>query len=205
MAVRILEKFIDVDECFRYREFLDPRVAETSRIGIGGALGFPTSLEASKVSGKTGVVKDDTSPVNYELGSLYDKIKEEAEKFFGQKLDLCQSNYQLMTEGGVNPLHADNINLDGTPIQADGEPEEIEFSGLLYLSNHGEEFEGGILTFPAFDIEYQPRIGDLVLFKGDIEHRHDVSMVLSGERRNLVFFWAREGNVSDNKAYFETN
>jgi predicted 2-oxoglutarate/Fe(II)-dependent dioxygenase YbiX len=203
MAVLIKENYVAVEDCLRYRAFLDQYVKETPREGIAGALGYPTSLAASTVSGETGVVFGINEPVNFELGSLYEKIKKDAEDYFSQELDLCQSNYQLMTKGGKNPLHADSINLDGTPIQPDGKPEEIEFSGLLYLSNHEEEFEGGILTFPNFDLTYPPKMGDLVLFKGDVEHQHDVSLVTSGERRNIVFFWARRGNVSDDRGYFE--
>ncbi len=202
MAVLIKEGYISEETCLRFRQFLDSYVQETPRVGIGGALGFPTSLAASTVSSKTGVIFGVDEPINFEIGALYEQIKKDAEEYFNQELDLCQSNYQLMTRGGKNPLHADTINLDGTPIQTDGSPEEIEFSGLLYLSNYGEEFEGGVLTFPEFKIEYFPKSGDLILFKGDIEHRHDVSEVLLGERRNIVFFWGQKGNVSDNKGYF---
>lgn len=205
MAVKILEKYIPKEDCLRFREFLDQYVIDTPRHGIAGALGYPNSLEASRINRETGVIRDNIDPVNKEIGLMYEQIKKEAEDYFSQELDLCQSNYQLMTKGGKNPLHADTINLDGSPIQEDGTPEEIEWSGLLYLSNHGEEFEGGVLTFPEFDIAYYPRVGDLVLFKGDIEHRHDVSEIISGERRNIVFFWGRRGNVSDNKSYFAEN
>lgn len=203
MAVLIKENYVAAEDCLRYRTFLDQYVKETPRRGIAGALGYPTSLAASTVGKQTGVVFGIDESVNFELGALYEQIKKDAEEYFGQELDLCQSNYQLMTEGGVNPLHADSINLDGTPIQPDGKPEEIEYSGLFYLSNYEEEFQGGILTFPRFDLTYLPKMGDLVLFKGDIEHQHDVSMVTGGERRNIVFFWARRGNVSDDRGYFE--
>jgi len=203
MAVKIIENYISVEDCMRYRGFLDQFVAETSREGIAGALGYPTSLEASKVDATTGVISGNQDPINKELGALYERIKREAESYFSQELDLCQSNYQLMTKGGENPLHADTVNLDGTPIQDDGEPEEIEFSGLLYLSNYGEEFQGGRIDFPVFDLVYEPKMGGLLLFKGDIEHRHGVEMVHGGERRNIVFFWGKRGNVSDNRAYFE--
>lgn len=205
MAVKILKEYISKEDCLRFRAFLDPFAVETPRHGIAGALGYPDSLQASQVNGETGVIPGNASPINKELGLMYERIKKEAEDYFYQELDLCQSNYQLMTKGGKNPLHADTINLDGTPIQPDGSPEEIEWSGLLYMGNHGEEFEGGILTFPEFDITYYPQMGDLVLFKGDIEHRHDVSEVISGERRNIVFFWGRRGNVSGDKSYFAKN
>ena len=171
---------------------------------MSASLGYPTSYEASLVGEELGVVFENDEPINHEIGALFDLVKAEAELHFKDELDLCQASYQLMTKGSRNPLHADFINLDGSPIQEDGSPEEIEFSGLLYLSEHPTDFEGGLLDFPGLKSTYHPRLGDLLIFRGDIEHRHEVTEVLSGERRNLVFFWGRKGNVSNDKAFFTT-
>lgn len=204
MAVKIIENYISREDCDRYSEFFDAHSYESSREFFRNALGYPSSLIASKTSAKTGVIHDNNEPVNFELGALYDDVKKKAEEFFGVKIDLCQSNYQLLLPGASNPLHADSTKLDGSPIQEDGTPEELEWSGLLYLNTHGEDFEGGMISWPEFDIDYLPKAGDLVLFKGDVEHRHGVSEVTSGERRNIVFFWANKGNVSDEN-FFDVN
>lgn len=203
LSLLIKESYLSREDCLRYREFLDTYLKQSPREGILAALGYTTSREASLVSAETGVVLGDASPINKEIGALFDRIKKDAGEHFSHELDLCQSSYQLMTKGGKNPLHADTIHLDGTPIQADGTPEETEWSGLLYLSDHGIEFEGGVLSFPGLEFDYYPRMGDLVIFRGDIEHRHEVTEVQSGERRNIVFFWGRKGNVSDGKTFFD--
>jgi hypothetical protein len=202
MAVTIIENFISAEEAREYVDFLDPLSNGTER-GIWNALGYPDSLTASTVSEDTGVVFGNSDPTNKNLGALYQRIKTEAERVWGVEMDLCQSNYQMMPVGTKNPLHADAINLDGTPIQPDGEPEELEWSGLLYLNSHGVDFTGGEVEFPEFDLWYRPKVGDLVIFKGDIEHRHGVHEVIAGERRNIVFFWAKRGNVSRGRGYFE--
>lgn len=197
MAVKIIENYISDEDCRSYIEFLDRHSYQSHRHGIINALGYPSSLAASRVSGNTGVIEGNSDTSNFSLGALYERIKVTAEEVFGQQLDLCQSNYQHLTAGASNPLHADATKLDGSPIQEDGSPEELEWSGLLYLNDYGKDFEGGIISFPEFNLDYFPQAGDLVLFKGDVQHRHGVSEVLSGNRKNIVFFWARKGNVSD--------
>lgn len=204
MAVKIVENYISRQDCDRYSEFFDAHSYESSREFFRNALGYPTSKTASLTNAETGVIHGNQEPVNLELGALYDRIKKDAEDFFGVEIDLCQSNYQLLLPGASNPMHADSTKLDGTPIQPDGTPEELEWSGLLYLNDYNVDFEGGTIEWPEFDILYYPKAGDLVLFRGDVEHRHGVSEVISGERRNIVFFWANKGNVSDDN-FFDVN
>lgn len=196
MGVKIIEGYVTPNDCTRYVEYFDSK-AGPGQPKMRNALGYPSSLAASRVSGETGVYPGENDEINFELGYLYDRIKGEIARHVGVSVDLCQSSYQVMLEGAYNNLHADAVKLDGTPIQPDGTPDELEFSGLLYLNNHGEDFEGGEVEWPAFDMLYKPKAGDLVLFLGDVEHRHEVKKVLNGERKNIVFFWAREGNVSE--------
>lgn len=197
MSVKIIENYASIEDCNEYISFLDQHGTPSPRVGIINALGYPSSYIASRTNGETGAIHGDENPTNKKLGALFEKIKISAQEFFGCELDLCQSNYQNLIIGGSNPLHADSTKLDGSPIQEDGSPEEIEWSGLLYLNNYGDDFDGGVLTFPGLDITYFPKAGDLVLFRGDVEHRHAVSEVTSGERKNIVFFWANKGNISD--------
>jgi hypothetical protein len=196
MAVKIIQGYISSEDCSRYIEYFDEK-SFPGQPNMRNALGYPSSLAASKINAQTGVYPGVDDEINFELGAMYDGIKEKIADHVGVPVDLCQSSYQVMLEGAFNGLHADAVKLDGTPIQPDGTPDELEFSGLLYLNNYGEDFEGGEVEWPAFDLLYKPRAGDLVLFHGDVEHRHEVKKVLGGERKNIVFFWAREGNVSE--------
>jgi hypothetical protein len=203
MSVSITKNYISEAAAERFCKFLDSHSRITQRPEIINALGYSDSLEASTVGESTGVILDNNEEINYELGRLFEDIKEKAQRFSNVELDLCQSNYQLMLPGGSNPMHADSVNLDGSPIQPDGTPEEIEWSGLLYLNNYGKDFTGGEIVFPEFDLTIKPEVGDLVLFKGDVPHRHGVNVVESGERKNIVFFWAKKGNVSSGRMFFE--
>jgi hypothetical protein len=164
---------------------------------MGGTFGFETSLEADQMSmdrpivGLTGDPSDDESILKFTESVL--RVKAEMEKFFGLELSLANCNYAFMTTGGFNPLHADRSELDGTPYH---ENEEVEYSALIYLNNSGEEYEGGDIVFPLQEVVLSPKRGMVVFFKGDHHIPHEVTVVTSGERRAVVLFFARKGNVS---------
>jgi hypothetical protein len=197
MAVTIVKDFVSEADCKRYSKFLDEHSSAGRFDEILNALGYESSAQASKVDRNTGVLFKNQSPINKELGALFDRTKEAAEKVFGFELDLCNSNYAVLLPGGSIPLHSDTTKLDGSPLQEDGSPEEIERSGILYLNTKDLDFEGGSLFFPEFDLDYSPKSGELVLFESDLKHRHDVRKVLSGRRETIVFFWGRKGNISE--------
>jgi|688.fasta_scaffold00128_49 hypothetical protein len=201
MPITIVEQFISEEDCKRYLSFLEPKATLSERTQIMNALGYPSSLVASKIGKDTGVIPGEQNEINFEIGELFEKIKAKAEDVFGEELDLCNANYQMLPKGSSNPMHSDTTKDDGSPLAKDGSPEEVEWSGLLYLNTNGKDFEGGTLYFEKQDLEYFPKAGDLVIFRGDMEHRHEVRTVLEGERKNLVFFWAKRGNVSDGNRF----
>jgi predicted 2-oxoglutarate/Fe(II)-dependent dioxygenase YbiX len=197
MPVIVTKNFISEADCKRYAAFLDEHTSVGRFDEILTALGYESSMQASTVSKETGVLFGNESPVNKELGAVFDEAKSTARQNFNMELDLCNANYAVMLPGGSIPLHSDTTKLDGSPLQKDGSPEEIERSGILYLNTQGVDFEGGTLFFPELEIEYTPEAGDLVIFESDLKHRHDVAEVLSGRRETIVFFWGRKGNISD--------
>ena len=80
--------------------------------------------------------------------------------------------------------HVDKNNTD-----------HYDYSGLLYLSEHGRDFDGGLLTFYDPDdevtpvLELAPRPGRIALFSSDVENPHAVNMVTSGRRLTLSFWF----------------
>jgi len=40
-----------------------------------------------------------------------------------------------------------------------------------------------------------------VFFRGDVQHPHQVLRVKSGNRKNIVLFFAKDGNTSDRKLF----
>jgi len=162
-----------------------------------GAFGFETSLEADQMSmsrpiaALTGNLDDDASILKLTEAVL--AVKAEMEKFFGLELSMTNCNYAAMLPGGFNPMHSDDSQLDGTPYH---ENEETEYSALIYLNESGEDYEGGDILFPLQETVIAPKRGMVVFFKGDYHHPHEVTVVTSGERKALVLFFGRKGNVS---------
>lgn len=202
----VIDDYISSEFVAEITEFLDPMLKPTPRDGMRGALGYETSAVAASVGSTTpavggfeGTPQEDL--VN-RLGRLYLSVRSAMEQHFGIEMDLVNCSYQELTEGADNPLHSDSTKLDGTPWRDDGVEEELEFSALVYLSNWGSDFTGGEIEFPLQNAWIEPKAGQLVFFKGDVEHIHEVKTVLSGVRKNLVFFFGRRGNVSEEK-YFE--
>lgn len=202
----IVDNFISAENVKEYVNFLDPLLRETPRPGMRGALGYETSFVAAAV-GKTvpAVAGWENTPeekIVKNLELLYANVRSLMEKHFEIEMDLVNCTYQELSEGVGNPLHSDSTKLDGSPWRDDGVEEELEFSALVYLNDWGVDYTGGEIEFPLQNVIIKPKSGQLVFFRGDVEHIHEVKTVTSGVRKNLVFFFGRKGNTSDLK-YFE--
>jgi len=70
-----------------------------------------------------------------------------------------------------------------------------EYSGLLYLSTFGVDFDGGVFEFvedranDAAVLRVEPRRGRLVLFASTSENAHRVRRVVAGVRHALSFWF----------------
>ena len=64
-----------------------------------------------------------------------------------------------------------------------------EFSGLLYLSDYDEDFEGGLFTYEDGSA-VEPRRGRLNMFASGAENKHRVERVTAGQRLTLSFWFA---------------
>jgi predicted 2-oxoglutarate/Fe(II)-dependent dioxygenase YbiX len=78
--------------------------------------------------------------------------------------------------------------------------EDLEFSALVYLNTCGVDYAGGNIYFPNQNIDLMPKAGQMIFFRGDIDHPHGVSEVTSGKRYALVLFYGRSDRV---KAYLQ--
>lgn len=201
----LIDSFLTDEESDELAAFLDGLATPSPRDGISVALGYPSSMEASKVGTSRPAINGfEGHPQEYlvrKLEKVILDVRAKLEEYFEVEMGLVNCSYQLMTTGGRNPLHSDTTELDGSPIQKDGSPEELEWSALLYMNAHGDEYQGGTIVFPKQGVEVFPKKGQLLFFKGDIDHIHEVLPVVSGARKNLVFFYGRRGNFSDS-SYF---
>jgi hypothetical protein len=119
-------------------------------------------------------------------------VKLRLEEFYNVKLEKHAGGIAKIIAGGSNGLHSDMYMLDGSAWNdGTGREDEMEYSALLYLSDHGEDFSGGEIGFPQHDLIIAPNSGDLVFFRGDLDHVHEVKEIISGNRYALIMFFGK--------------
>lgn len=83
----------------------------------------------------------------------------------------------------IDPPHADNLRLDGTP--APGYRKWVTHGSVLYLNN---DFEGGNFYYQHHDIVVHPQPKLLILHRAGAEDLHGVHKVTKGIRYTLACF-----------------
>ena len=123
------------------------------------------------------------------ISSLLYKIKKSLQDFYDVSLPNAEGGMAKLTEGAFNGLHSDMYQIDGSKWEdGSGRESELNYSAILYLSDHDKDFSGGEIIFPQQDLSIKPEAGMLVFFTGDLDHLHKVSRVKSGERYSVVAF-----------------
>lgn len=171
MSVEIVERIFSKDRCLEIRErYADKLLPAPHR---------PAFFEMDA----------DRSP---EILAAVALARMNVEQHFDVIIDRHQAMLVRLEEGAFNGLHSDMYNLDGSDWDDETKrKDELEYSAILYLSEYGVDFTGGELVFPQHDLKVQPKIGDLVFFRGDLDHTHKVRHILSGERYAVVMFFGK--------------
>ncbi len=93
----------------------------------------------------------------------------------------------LYTEGpGFAPHHDLVTALEEQRAHTNGQPVVPgDFTLVLFLSDP-DEYEGGALYFPDFDLGFRPPAGALVAFPAGEDYIHGVAAIGSGERFTAV-------------------
>jgi len=203
MSVQVIDNLISNSEARAIIDALSPHLVASERFGLSETR-FKDYMQILKhIYDGESIFEE---PHNFEAGLLFtqtiNRVAKEINDFYG--VDVVAINPQLaeISEGGKNDgLHCDSVQLDGTPWN-DGNTmlEDLEFSALVYLNTCGEDYTGGTIYFPNQELEIMPKAGQMIFFRGDIEHPHGVSEVISGKRYALVLFYGRSDRV---KAYLQ--
>lgn len=182
----IIEQFLKPQLCRRWRrDFMDqPTTAATVN-------------QVDPKTGRTAKVVDDqrvTEAVPLE------RVKTEVVKqvslayrdavtpFFNAQLDTFSAPSVLKyLPGGKYDAHADSEHWDHAGEQW-VKSMDRDYSLLLYIN---DDYEGGALYFPNFDIRIQPKSGMLVAFPSDHRYLHTAEPLQSGERF-VVVSWAND-------------
>jgi hypothetical protein len=94
--------------------------------------------------------------------------------------------------GGFMPLHADAEKQDENGKWGPNHSHWRTHVGLLYLTTHGVDHEGGVLNLPEQGLSLFPEAGQLVAFPSTHEYAHEVTPVTEGTRYALAV-WTENG------------
>lgn len=194
----VLKNYFSKEEVELISSFPNRTRKPSGNVFMLGAFGYENSLKASQLSMEnpiaqlSGNPEDDKSILKFTEAALL--VVKEMEQFFDLELSMTNCNYVVLLPGADIPVHADDSHLDGTPYHED---EETEYSAIVYLNTSGVDYTGGEIFFPLQELTVKPEAGMVVFFKGDYHRPHGVSLIEAGERKTIVIFCARGGNVSE--------
>lgn len=135
---------------------------------------------------------------NLVLGEYLYELRGRVEKAIKDLYSLSEDIYAdtmdivKWPEGFEQPPHADNMkNIEDPSVEWFN---HREFSAFVYLT---DDFDGGNLYFPEYDISVRPQVGKLIVYPSDTNHIHGIDKISNGTRYTIASFWTKD------KDYFE--
>jgi Rps23 Pro-64 3,4-dihydroxylase Tpa1-like proline 4-hydroxylase len=115
-----------------------------------------------------------------DLFKVIDRVKDEVIKAYGfdnvkpkkQTIDVVRWD-----PGSKLSLHADDL----------GYITDNHIATLIYLN---DDYEGGELVFETHGITIKPKVGDLLIFPGNLNYPHEVKEVVSGTRYTVPIWFS---------------
>ena len=130
------------------------------------------------------ISSDNLGPKTSENVDLYNLHEE-----LFQKLQLCMNDYGYYWGVGVRSYEAFNfVKYEGAGTQfrvhADHGPTYVAtISAVIYLN---DDYEGGELWFPRFDLDLKPKRGDIAIFPSTFIYEHASKEMIDGTKYAVV-------------------
>jgi predicted 2-oxoglutarate/Fe(II)-dependent dioxygenase YbiX len=99
-------------------------------------------------------------------------------------------NYIMWENGSNMEPHYDNVREE--------HHKPVMYGCIWYVT---DDFDGGELYYPEFDIKYKPVAGDLVIHPGTREYNHGINTVLGNPRITVASFCVRKDDLDNNFDY----
>jgi predicted 2-oxoglutarate/Fe(II)-dependent dioxygenase YbiX len=122
------------------------------------------------------------------MAGYFDKIKAILEFKFAKKFEKPQVGIFKMLPGELLHPHSDTETIDGLPRNN----YSIDYSTLIHLN---DDYSGGELYFPEYDIKFKPKAGNLVIFPSNRYYLHGVAKIESKPRYTSGQFWSPTKNM----------
>jgi len=114
-----------------------------------------------------------------------DEIQKQIEFKFGRPLEPAEAGVRRWDVGEEQGLHADGENRDGSPNGT----YIVDYGSVMYLN---QNFIGGEIYFPQYELEITPEAGMLIYFPSSRYYLHGVRKILQGIRYTSAHFWVPE-------------
>lgn len=125
---------------------------------------------------------------NVKVDTFRGYFNETLQKIFFDAFDKVERDYQ--NDFRINYTNHDNYQIlkygvgqKFTNHQDDSEQNHRRISSIYYIN---EDYEGGELLFPRFDITYKPKANEVIFFPSTYVYNHSVNPVISGTRYAVV-------------------
>jgi len=111
-----------------------------------------------------------------------DEVQRRVEFKFGRFLERTKPGIRKWNPGESQDVHADGETAAGWPAYN----YIVDYGSIIYLN---DEYEGGELFFPKYNIHIKPNPGTLVFFPSTNMYAHGVTEVKEGFRYTSPHFW----------------
>ena len=183
--VKIINNFIELDDLKVIEKFL-PTINEWMDAGENQYAEDGTCTYDSSYWSDRQCSWDILERINIDVFNIIDKyiqkMKVYLEDCFNVKLSTRPPVIIKWRPGMEQRPHADKQMNDGRPNPFP----TYDINSLIY---YNDNFEGGELYYPDYDVIVKPKPGLAVAHPGDINYLHGVKPIISGERYTTPSFY----------------
>jgi predicted 2-oxoglutarate/Fe(II)-dependent dioxygenase YbiX len=188
--IMVADAFVPRTICDEIVHSVDPAGFRDAKI----ASGDETSPAKVDKAVRNVLAQDSPAARSRVNGTLQRIVDELVEPFYGLSVDYWESpDILLYPPGGFYSVHNDAENVAHDPerfVWYWRRTEDRDISVVWYLN---EEFEGGELVFPLFELAVRPTAGMVVTFPSTHEYAHTAKPVMKGMRYVVATWMAAVG------------
>jgi hypothetical protein len=186
LGINIYRGAISQDKCLSFIETLESHLNGQTQYSWSGAY-VTTSADVDLESRNAKDFKFNSTglgPKNEENSELYGMH----EALF-RSVKSCVDDYGRYWGLGINSYEAFNfVKYEGAgthfKIHADHGPTYVTTVSIVVYLN--DDYEGGELWFPRFDLEFKPKAGDIAVFPSTYIYEHASQDMVSGTKYSVV-------------------
>ncbi len=187
----VIDEFLDAATCEEWRNFFDRQqtapamVQDTGRRNPDGSPAYKRDEQRITEFVPMGRYEPEIKQ------ALMRAFRQVIAPHFGREFDwMSKPGVLKYRAGGLYNGHADSEYWDGAQRRWTRSMDR-DYSLLLYIN---DDYEGGTLYFPNFDVRLTPAAGMLVAFPSDHRYLHAAEPLISGERYAVVCWGSIKGS-----------